>query len=186
MKALLSMSFAVALAVSSVAVAEEAKSGLQPGASIGAFYVTKCAGAEGDGVEIGANLCYRCKYGGRPQIMVFTRSTDEKVVKLVKELDKAVAANTGKQLKAFVNVMGENKDGLNDEATKFAKTAAVKNVPVVVPNEFENGPADYGINPKVDVTIIMASGGKVQASHAFAADKVNAEAVIADIAKLVK
>jgi hypothetical protein len=177
---------AVVAMLATVASAEDLKSGLQPGSSIGAFFVTKCAGADGDGVDVGDNLCYRCKYGGRPQVMVFTRSTDEKLAKLVKELDKAVADNSAKQLKAFVNIMGEDKKSLTEEATKFGKTTGAKNVPIVVPNEYENGPADYGINPKVDVTVILAAGGKVVASHAYAAGELKVDAIVADIAKIVK
>ncbi|MEC8343962.1 MAG: hypothetical protein VXZ63_02360, partial [Planctomycetota bacterium] len=69
------------------AQAEEVKSGLQVGKSIGTFYVTKTAGAKEDVVQVGANLCYRCKNGSRPQVMVFTRSAGEKVAELVQNLD---------------------------------------------------------------------------------------------------
>ena len=43
------------MAGSSFASAEETKSGLQAGDLIGAFYVTKLAGAEDDGVKVGAS-----------------------------------------------------------------------------------------------------------------------------------
>lgn len=35
------------------------KSGPQVGDSVEAFQVVKCAGAEGDGVRVGQELCYR-------------------------------------------------------------------------------------------------------------------------------
>ena len=35
------------------------KSGPQVGDSVEAFQVVKCAGAEGDGVAVGRELCYR-------------------------------------------------------------------------------------------------------------------------------
>ena len=58
------LSCLAAIAVLSVTVAvaqaeeakKEIKSGLQEGKLIGAFYVTKAAGAEGDGVAVGKNL----------------------------------------------------------------------------------------------------------------------------------
>jgi hypothetical protein len=40
------------------AMAEELKSGLDVGESVGAFNVVKCAGPD-DGVQIGQELCYR-------------------------------------------------------------------------------------------------------------------------------
>lgn len=189
MKNVMVMSVVAAVFAVATVQAEEAKqvkSGLQPGQFIGAFYVTKCAGAEDDGVAVGKNLCYRCKYGGRPQIMVFTKKADEKMVKLVKSLDEAIAKNSDKQLRVFVNVLGEDKAAVREEAEKFAKTAGVKHIPVVVPNETENGPADYGLNPAAETTIIMANGGQVKANHAFAGGKLDAKAVLADIAKIVE
>ena len=51
--------FVAAALVTAVAGAEELKSGLQPGQSVGAFQVVKCGGAPDDGVKVGAELCYR-------------------------------------------------------------------------------------------------------------------------------
>ncbi|MEM7476302.1 MAG: hypothetical protein AAF483_15010 [Planctomycetota bacterium] len=147
------------------AVAEDVKSGLKVGDRIGAFNVTKCAGADKDNVAVGKELCYRCKNGARPQIMVFTRSTDTNIEKLVKGLDKAVKNHESAQLRAFVNVLGESRDVASDEAKKLAKSSKAENIPFVVPNEYENGPANYGINPKADLTIIFANESKVVANY---------------------
>ena len=52
--------------------------------------------------------------------------------------------------------------------------------------EVENGPGNYGLNSKAEVTIILASGLKVKANHAFAsASDVAVDAVIADLAKIL-
>lgn len=171
MKRVVSFAVAVAMLFSGVALAEEIKSGLKKDAMIGAFYVTKVAGAEKDGVAVGRNLCYRCKNGGRPQVMVFTRSADENVTKLVKKLDECVKKNEESQLKAFVNMLGDSKDSASDDITKLAKASKAEQIPFVVPNEYENGPEDYGINPKAELTIIFANGGKVVANHAVASAK---------------
>ena len=183
----------VALLASVVTVnADEAakktlKSGPQKGDSIGAFYVTKLAGAEEDGVAEGKNLCYRCRNGRRPQVMVFTRSTDPKVADLVKKLDAAITKHEDASLRAFVNVMGEDKEDVSDACKKFAATSGAKNVPFVIPNEYENGPDNYGINAKAEVTIVMAEGMKVRANHSFKSAKdLDVEKVIADVAMIVK
>lgn len=186
MKRVLSLFVAAALMVSGFAVAEEIKSGLKEGAGIGPFYVTKCAGAEEDGVEVGKNLCYRCKNGARPQVMVFTRSSDEKVIALVKKIDEQMKKHEDAQLRAFVNVMGESKDAAMDEAKKLATASKASLVPFVVPNEVENGPEDYGINAKADITIIIANSSKVLSSHAVAAAKdLDIDAVMGAIEKAV-
>ncbi|QDV24814.1 SGNH/GDSL hydrolase family protein [Aureliella helgolandensis] len=186
MKQLLSLAVAVAVMGASVAVAADLESGLKKGEGIGAFNVTKCAGAAEDGVDVGNNLCYRCKNGARPQVMVFTRSTDDKVVSLVKQLDAQIKKNDEAQLRAFVNMLGESKDGASSEVKKLAENTKAVNVPFVVPNEFENGPADYGINPKAAVTIILANNSKVVGNFAVAdAKELDVKAVVAELKKML-
>ncbi|EMI22770.1 putative secreted protein [Rhodopirellula maiorica SM1] len=189
MKNFLVLGLALALVSATTAMAEkpsDVKSGLQPGEKVGPFYVTKCAGAEDDGVDEGKNLCYRCRNGSKPQVMVFTRSSDAKVAELVKKLDEAVKSNEESKLRVFVNVLNEDKDDASDIAKKFVSTTSVKNIPFVVPNENANGPDNYGINPKADVTIVMANEGNVKANYAVGnAKKLNVDAVIADLSKIL-
>lgn len=180
---------AVAVAVlglASVSLAADVKSGLKVGEDVGPFDVTKLAGADNDGVKIGQQLCYRCKNSARPQVMVFTRSSDEKVVAFVKKLDAELAKNSDKQLRAFVNYLGENKEAAAAAAKKLCAQTKAENVPFVVPNEFENGPEDYGLNAKAEVTVLVAKEGKVTANHAFAKAKdLDVESIIKDVEKTV-
>ena len=181
----------VAFAMSGVATADDAvkaemKSGPQVGDSLGAFNVTKIAGAENDGVEEGKNLCYRCRNGAKPQVIVFTRSTDPKVTELVQKLDKAIEENESSKLRVFVNVMADDKDSATEEAKKFATSSKTKNIPFVVPNEFENGPDNYGVNAKAEVTVCLASDLGVKASHAVAnAKDLNIESILSDLGKIL-
>jgi hypothetical protein len=180
---------ALMLASASFAAGAELKSGVQPGDSIGAFDVVKCAGASDDGVDTGAKLCYRCKYGGRPMVMVFTRKADEKVAGLVKKLDSAVTHNSDAKLAAFVNLLGDNQESLEAEAKKFGAKTKANNVPIVVPVEYENGPDNYGLNPKAEVTVILAVKGSVVANHALSKGELNdkaIESILADVPKLLK
>lgn len=155
---------AVIATATTARASSEVTSGPQKGDKISAFNVTKCAGAPNDEVKVGDNLCYRCKYGAKPMVMVFTRKADDQVVELVKKLDKAVEENSDKHLKAFVNFLGDR-----DESEKSAKRLAADadNVPMVVPDEAKNGPDNYGINPDAVVTVIVAREGKVVTSHGY-------------------
>jgi hypothetical protein len=177
------------LAGMSLAYAAELKSGKQPGDAIGAFDVVKCAGTEDDGVDLGTKLCYRCKYGNRPMVMVFSRTSDAGVAGLVKKLDGAVEKNADDKLAAFVNLLGDDEAALEAHAKELGKQAASPLVPIVVPVEYENGPADYGINPDAEVTVILAVKGKVVANHAYGPGQLNTKAVdqiISDVPKLLK
>ena len=175
--------------VGGLAIAAELESGLQPGASIGAFNVVKCSGAADDGVDVGTELCYRCRYGARPMVMVFSRQSDDALVALTKQLDEEVAEHSDKKLAAFVSLMGEDRDALEARAKAIGSENEIAAVPVVVPVEFENGPADYGINPDAQVTVIIASKSKVVANHAIGEDGLTEEAIaaiLADVEKLVE
>lgn len=184
--------FAVGMALTvgvSFAIAAELKSGVQPGDNIGAFDVVKCAGSEDDGVSLGDKLCYRCKYGNRPMVMIFSRKSDESLAGLVKKLDGAVAKNSDEKLAAFVNLLGDNEEALEAHAKEFGKKVEAPRVPVVVPVEYENGPADYGINPKAEVTVIMAVKGQVVANHAYGPGQLSkkaVDAILADVPKLLQ
>jgi hypothetical protein len=177
MKRMSVLSLATVVLGTSLVIAGDVKSGLQTGTKIGPFIVTKCAGADEDGVKVGAELCYRCKYGSRPQVMVFARKTDGAVAELAKQLNSTVAANESQQLSAFINVLGNDKTAAEKSAKSLAESAKTDRVPVVVPVENENGPADYGINPDAEVTVIVANRGVVVASQGYAAGKFNQAAV---------
>jgi hypothetical protein len=172
----------------SLAVAGEVKSGLEPGASIGAFDVVKCAGAASDGIDVGEQLCYRCRYGQKPMVMVFARKADDSLAGLVKELDASVAASSSKKLQAFVNLLGSDREAVEGQAKEFGAQVKAENVPIVVPVESENGPENYGISPDASVTVIVAEKGKVVANHAISGDldEATVNAILGDVKKLVQ
>ena len=183
------MAFATALAgmmlvVGFAGAEDKADQCLKAGDAIGPFYVTKVTGPE-DGVEIGKTLCYRCRYGARPMVMVFARETGGKVAELTKQLDQAVAKHEDAQLRSFVTLIGGETESLTKEAEKFSKTAEAKNVPVTVAEDNENGPSAYKIDPKAEVTVVLAKDGKVTGQHTFAADSVDVAAVMKEITTLL-
>ena len=167
----------VVLGLSSVATAET-QDLLKQGDPIGAFYVTKAAGAVDDGVEEGEELCYRCRYGSRPMVMVFARDIGGKVPELVKSIDKAVAANEASRLKGLITLLGDDSSTLKSTATKIAAEASVNQVPVVIAKETMNGPSNYKLNPDVDVTVVVASDSQVVVTHTFEADSIDVKLVM--------
>jgi hypothetical protein len=188
MKSILSFALALVL-VGSSAIAAELKSGLQPGDLVPAFDVEKCGGAVNDGKEVGDNFCYRCMLGNKPVVMVFARKTDKGLASLVKELDKTVTKNADQKLSSFVNLIGPNPSELKSQAKEFAAANQVENVALVVPQDNENGPAEFKISPNAEVTVTIYRNGKVAASHALASGELNDKAVksiIADTSKILK
>jgi hypothetical protein len=121
-------------------------------------------------------------------VMVFTRNAGEATVKLVQELDEVVARHSDQRLKAFVNLLGEDREALDEAAKEVGEQSKAENVPVVVPVEFTNGPDNYGLNPEAETTVILVKKGKVVANHALAAgglDESALKAIIDDVSQIV-
>ncbi len=142
----------------------------QVGEFVGAFQVVKAAGAPDDGVKDGDQLCYRCKLGNRPAVMVFARNSDASLVKFVNQLDAVVAKNEDKKMASFVSLLGDKPDDLKSEAKDLAAKSKADHVAVVVPVDSKNGPEDYNISPQADITVLVYRGGKVAANHAYPPD----------------
>lgn len=154
----------------------ELSAGLEEGDRVGAFYVTKCGGADEDGVAAGEELCYRCKLGNRAVVAVFTRTADEELAVLAQNLDKALAKHKEEMLGSFINLIGEDEGSLQEAAAEFAKQAKLHEVAVVVPKETKNGPEDYKLDPEADTTVMLWKEGKLVAVHAFADGELGGEA----------
>lgn len=169
---------AVALVLTTAAVAfAEVTSGPQVGDSVGAFIVTKVTGNPDDGVDEGKTLCYRCKMGARPVVMVFARSADEKLAKLLKKIEEEVEEHQSEKLVSFVNMIGTDSDSLKKASAEFAAKHGIKKIAFVVPEDTKDGPPEFKIAPDADVTVVCYKGGQVKANHAFAKGSLSDEKI---------
>ncbi|MDZ4818741.1 MAG: hypothetical protein SGJ20_07195 [Planctomycetota bacterium] len=155
----------------------ELKSGPQVGDEVGPYEVVKAAGNEEDGVEMGEALCYRCRTGGKPVVMIFARKSDEKLAGLLTALDKVVAENADKKLVSFVNLIGQEDEAAKKSAEKLIADSKAKHIAVVVPKDQPNGPEDYKLDPKADVTVVIYKQGTVAANHALPEGGLDKDAV---------
>lgn len=158
---------------------------LKEGDSIGVFYVTKVAGAENDDVEPGEDLCYRCRYGSRPMVIVFARRTDGKVPELVQAMDAAILEHEESSLKGLLTLFGDDASKLKEEAGKVARTTAVQHVPVVVARETKTGPLNYKLSSHAAVTVVIAKDSQVVSTHIFSADAIDVPAVMDEVKRML-
>ena len=172
----------VALALNSLIMAAEVESGLEVGEAPGAFNVKDCTGP-----NAGKSLCYRCNYGGRPVVSVFTRSLDDNLASLVQQIDKQVGENSGKQMASFVVLLTDDPDGAEAQLKAFAEKNKIKNVPLTI---FDGvaGPEGYKISKDAEVTVNMWVKSSTKSNHAFAKGQLNKEAVstvVSDTSKIL-
>ncbi|MBQ12541.1 MAG: hypothetical protein CMJ45_13445 [Planctomyces sp.] len=121
-------------------------------------------------------------------VSVFTRSITDNLASLVKQIDKAVAANKLKQLKAFVVVLSDDPDVDEPKLKALAKKHGIKNVPLTVFDGIA-GPPSYKIKKGAETTVLMWRRGRVQANRGFEKGKLDKGAlktVATDTTGLIK
>jgi len=178
MRGVTAMSWAMAAVLTMATVAwAEVTSGPQVGEKVGAFTVTKVTGNPDDGVADGKTLCYRCKMGQRPVVMVFARSADEKLASFLKKLEEEIEEHADTKLTAFVNMIGTDEENLKTAAAEFVSKHGIKRVAFVVPTQAKDGPENFNIAPDADLTVICYREGEVKANHAFAAGGLSEEKI---------
>ncbi len=179
----MALTLTTALTLATAVLAADADKGLQPGDPLGVFFVTKVAGGEDDKMQTGDEVCYRCRYGSKPMVIVFTRDTGKQVAALTKALESAVEpnspANEKSELYGLLALLGEDISGLKDAATTLEETTGAKHIPLTVAKDNLKGPANYQLGDH-DVTIVLGKENQIVSSHAFA------KASEMDIAAIVK
>lgn len=150
-----------------------AKSGLGVGESVPAFYVQDVTGQFAGEKP----LCYRCRFGDRPVVTVFTQNPDEKIESLVKQIDKSVGEHKRDKMAAFVVVLSDEPKGQETKLKEIAKKAGgLKNVPLTT-YENADGPAEYKLSKEAETTVMMWVDGEVKVNHAFAKGELDDEAI---------
>lgn len=170
MKRFLGMAAALLVAGAAFA-AEEIKSGLPVGEQVPAFNVRDITGP-----SKGTTLCYRCKYGDKPVVTVFTRELSDNVKDLVKKVDAVVGKNEDKQMSAFVVVLTDDPDAVEPKLEALAKDAKLSNTPLTI-IEGQSGPEEYKLSKEAEVTVMMWVEGEVKVNHAYARGKLDKKSV---------
>jgi len=151
---------------------------LEIGDPCGAFIVQKIAGAENDGVNIGDNLCYRCKYQTRPMALLFSRGTDAHIGAFMRSIDQSLANHQEQQLRAIFALLGDNLQELSEAGTAFCRHHYLQRIPIVIPEDKVTGPRNYKLSPSVDVSVILIKAGRVYATFEFASNDIDSDKVL--------
>ncbi len=154
--------------------AEDVKSGLKIDDGVAAFNVNDVTGP-----SKGKTLCYRCQYGAKPVVTIFTRKLDENVVSLVKDIDGQLEKNKDAQLRAFVVLLTDDPDAAEKQLTEVAAKAGIKNVPLTT-FDGKAGPPEYKLSEGAETTVLMWNKSKVKVNTAFEAGKFSKD----DVAKV--
>lgn len=135
-------------------------SGLQLGQRPGPYSFLVASGP-----QRGQLTCYVCETAEKPAVVVFARSVNEPLAKLVAACDEAIAAKAKAGVRGWVTVLGEKTIAI-DELGKWAKQAGLKAMPVGVFDDAV-GPPSYKLADEADLTVLLFVDHKVIANFAF-------------------
>ena len=123
-------------------------------------------------------------------VCIFTRTLTGNLASLVKQIDKQVAKNKEKDMRAFVVLLTDEVDAAEKKLVVFAKKHGIKNVPLTVFDGIA-GPPKYKIAKDAEVTVMLWRGNDktVKANHAFRKGQLkaaNVKAIGKDTAKILE
>ncbi|MDA8743065.1 hypothetical protein N9N28_00405 [Rubripirellula amarantea] len=163
------------------AASNSSAKGLQAGDPLGAFRVIKVAGAVDDTIEPGDTLCYRCRYGSSPMVLVFARKPSDGLVNLAKQLDQSLRKNSDEKLKGLVTFLGDEVPTLKEHAASLAGELGETLLPIVVAEDSKTGPLEYQLSSSDAVTVIIAQDSQVVGTLVFSEDSIDAKKVVDSI-----
>jgi hypothetical protein len=152
--------FAIAFAlVPMFAVAAPVTSGVAVGQRPGPYSFLVATGT-----ERGKQTCYICEQAEKPTAVVFVRTLNEPVGKLLAALDSEMTVRKDSGFKAWLTLLTGKAD--LDELAKWSKSQGIKNAPV---GAFEDvdGPPSYKLHNDAEVTVLLFVKEKVVANFAY-------------------
>ena len=118
-------------------------------------------------------------------VLTFARALDDRLARLVRAIDKNVAANKDDRRAGFVVVLQDNNAENKNKVAAFAKKHEVS-IPMTLALEGSKGPRAYKLHPDVPITVLAYKGKRVKANVALAAAAPSdAEAQAKEVAEVI-
>lgn len=149
-------------------------SGRAVGEHVPQFYVRAVTGPLSN-----KSVCYVCRNGDRPVVMIFLREVVPGTAELLKELDRCVDQNRAVGLRGFGVLLSENQRF----ATSKLQTLAFDNqlsLPLTMAHPQVESSENQNLHPQAAVTVVLYNDHVVTGSYGFRETEVTKER-IADV-----
>jgi hypothetical protein len=168
--------------VTAVEAADPCRSGLQAGQRPGpyAFLVAT-------GTNRGTSHCFVCDTGDKPAVIVFARTLNDPLGRLLLQLDQTVAKQKDADLRAWATFLAEDQPALDPQLVNWSRKHGLSNLPIGVFEDL-NGPPSYRLSSDADVTVLLAVNQKVVANFAFRTGELTDDKIkeiIAEVPRLL-
>ena len=131
------------------------KSGPEVGSTVVSFYVRAVTGP-----FAGKSVCYVCRNGDRPVVIVFLREIGPDATRLLKQLDATVNLHRAEGLRCFVVLFSEasQRDSARLQTLAFDEKL---DIPLTLATETLSGAMTKNIAPNVVATVVLYEHLKV-------------------------
>jgi hypothetical protein len=133
------------------------------------------------GPKRGQSHCYICETANRPAVILFARTLNKPLGKLLQGVDKALIDHKKAELRGWVTLLHEDQSEIDPKVVKWAKSLGLRNLPLAV-FEDKDGPPTYKLARDADVTILLSVKQKVVHNYAFRTGDLT-DAKIAEVLK---
>ncbi len=160
---------------------EPLQSGLQTGDKVHTFYVRAITGPLKN-----KSVCYVCRNGDRPVVMIFVRRTTPQLKKLLKRVDTEIDEHRAAGLRGFGVFLPGDGNELLPQVQTLAFDEKI-NLPLTIAAAPSDGSAGGTIHSDAAVTVILYRDLTVTANYAYRADELSdaeIDRVVAGIRKL--
>ena len=158
----LSVALVVAMSAASAQAGKPAlRSGLQPGKTVPSFYTRAVTGPLAN-----KSVCYVCRNGARPVVMLLMRKIGPEMKPLLTGIDKIVDKNRANGLRGFGVLINDN----SRKATSAVQTFAFNNrlqLPLTVAGEVLAGKGGHNLHKDAALTVVLYRKQKVVKSWTF-------------------
>jgi len=145
------------------------QSGLKVGEKVPTFYVRAITGPLKN-----KSVCYVCRNGDRPVVMLFIRQITPELKKLLKGIDAEVDQHRAAGLRSFGVFVASDSKELLPQVQTLAFDEKL-NLPLTIAAAPSDGSAGRSIHPDAAVTIILYREQTVVTNFAYRAEELKAE-----------
>ena len=159
------------------------KSGLEAGKPIPALKVF-----DSTGKHKGKNVDYAALRGEKPTLYVFIKELDRPQARFLRALDGYVAEHAKQGLYCVAVFMHkDDPEAIKQHLPRIQKSIKLQGTAMVANPRGRQPPNDWGIDPEVFVTVVIANHGKaVQSFDYLSVNETDAPAVIKVLEKTLK
>lgn len=113
------------------------------------------------GPNAGKELDYGKEYKNAPTFIIIFNRFDRPPARFMKKFDDWAKTDEGKGLKTLAVFLTDDIDMWKDRLPKVQMSLKLESFPLVICLGPKEGPQEYQLSDRVDVTVILAKDGKV-------------------------